>query len=55
MFSVHRVRVGSHLGQDFGKVLAVQSDQLLVQELTLTPTGEWQTREVRLPLKQAAP
>ena len=55
MSSVHRVRVGSHLGQDFGKVLAVQFDQLVVQELALTPTGEWQTREVRLPLQQAAP
>jgi len=55
MFSVHRVRVGSHLGQDFGKVLAVQYDQLVVQELALTPTGEWQTREVRLPLQQVVP
>jgi Tfp pilus assembly protein PilP len=55
MSSVYRVRVGSHLGQDFGKVLAVQADQLIVQELALTPTGEWQTREVRLPLQQAAP
>ena len=55
MMSVHRVRVGSHLGHDFGKVLAVQADQLLVQELALMPTGEWQTREVRLPLQEAAP
>ncbi len=55
MSSVYRVRVGSHLGQDFGKVLAVQADQLIVQELALTPTGEWQTREVRWPLQQAAP
>ncbi len=55
MLSVHRVRVGSHLGQDFGKVLAVQPDQLVVQELALTPTGEWQTREVRLLLQQGAP
>ncbi len=55
MSNVYRVRVGSHLGQDFGKVLVVQSDQLVVQELALTPVGEWQTREVRLPLQQAAP
>jgi type IV pilus assembly protein PilP len=55
MMSVHRVRVGSHLGQDFGKVLAVQPDHLLVQELALSQTGEWQTREVRLPLLEAAP
>ncbi len=55
MFNVHRVRVGSHLGQDFGKVLAVQPDQLVVRELALSPTGEWQIREVRLPLQQATP
>jgi Tfp pilus assembly protein PilP len=52
---VYRLRVGGHLGQDFGKVLAVQTDQLVVQELALTPTGEWLTREVRLPLQVAAP
>lgn len=55
MFSVHRVRVGSYLGQDFGKVMAVHSDHLVVQELALTPKGEWQTREVHLPLQVAAP
>ena len=55
MMSVYRVRVGSHLGQDFGKVLAVQPDQLVVQELTLTSSGEWQNREVHLPLLEAAP
>ena len=53
--SVHRVRVGSHLGQDFGKVLAVEPDQLVMQELALTPAGGWQTREVRLPLQQVTP
>jgi type IV pilus assembly protein PilP len=52
---VYRVRVGGHLGQDFGKVLVVQVDQLVVQELALTPTGEWLTREVRLPLQVAVP
>ncbi len=55
MMNVYRVRLGQRLGQDFGKVLAVQPDQLMVQELALMPTGEWQTREVRLPLKEAAP
>jgi type IV pilus assembly protein PilP len=55
MISVYRVRLGQRLGQDFGKVLAVQPDQLLVQELALTAGGEWQTREVRLPLQEVAP
>lgn len=55
LMTVHRVRVGRHLGQDFGKVLAVQPNQLVLQELALTPAGEWQTREVRLPLHEATP
>jgi len=55
MTNVYRVRLGQRLGQDFGQVLSVQSDQLLVQELALMPTGEWQTREVRLPLQASAP
>lgn len=53
--SVHRVRVGSHLGQNFGKVLAVEPEQLVLQELALMPTGEWKTREVRLPLYVSTP
>ena len=55
MMSVHRVRVGGHLGQDFGKVLAVQPDQLVLEELARHPAGEWQRREVRMPLKEATP
>ena len=55
MVSVHRVRVGRYVGQDFGRVLAVATDHLLVRELALSPSGEWQIREVRLPLHEAAP
>ena len=55
MMHVYRVRFGQRLGRDFGKVMAVQSDQLLLQELAVTASGEWQTREVRLPLQEAAP
>jgi type IV pilus assembly protein PilP len=55
IMNVYRVRLGQRLGQDFGKVMSVEPDQLVVQELALMPTGEWQTREVRLPLHEAAP
>lgn len=55
MMSVYRVRVGGYLGQDFGKLLAVHSDQLVLQELVLLPTGEWQNREVRMLLHEALP
>ena len=55
MLTVHRVRVGGHLGQDFGRVLAISTEQLLVQELVLAPTGEWQSRQINLPLKETSP
>jgi type IV pilus assembly protein PilP len=55
MMTVHRVRVGSHVGQDFGRVLAIATDHVDVRELALEPTGEWRTRDVRLPLHEASP
>lgn len=55
MMSVYRVRLGQRLGQEFGQVLAVQPDQLLLQELAVTATGEWHTRLVRVPLQEFAP
>jgi type IV pilus assembly protein PilP len=55
VMSVHRVRVGQHLGQDFGKLLAVESDQLVVQALALSPTGEWHPHVVRWPLHKVTP
>jgi Tfp pilus assembly protein PilP len=55
LMNVYRVRLGQRLGQDFGKVLNVQPDHLLLQELTMTSAGEWHTREVRLPLQEVAP
>jgi Tfp pilus assembly protein PilP len=55
MMSVYRVRVGQRLGQDFGKLLTVQPHQLVVQELAMSAQGEWQTREVHLPLHEASP
>jgi len=53
MTSVHRVRVGSHLGQNFGRVQRIEVTHVLLQELVLMPTGEWQFREVSLPLKES--
>jgi Tfp pilus assembly protein PilP len=55
MMNVHRVHVGGYLGQNFGKVLAVQPEQLVIQELALHPSGEWHAREVSLPLQEALP
>lgn len=48
---VHRVRVGDHLGQDFGQVLRVEKHQIQLRELTADPRGEWQIRQVVMPLE----
>lgn len=53
--AVHRVRVGQHLGQHFGRVVAVGPQALIVQELALSPAGEWKSREVHLPLIEVTP
>ncbi len=55
LMTVHRVRVGAHVGQNFGRVLAIAPDHLRVQELAFEPSGEWLAREVRLPLQEASP
>lgn len=48
---VHRVRVGDRLGQDFGQVLRVEKHQIHLRELTADPRGEWQMRQVVMPLE----
>lgn len=48
---VHRVRVGDRLGQDFGQVLLVEKHQIQLRELTADPKGEWQMRQVVMPLE----
>jgi len=55
MTSIHRVRVGEHMGQDFGRVVNIAPDHLLVQELVLEPSGDWVHRHIRLELQERTP
>lgn len=55
MTSVHRIRLGEHMGQDFGRVVSIAPDHLLVQELVLEPGGDWVHRHVRLDLQERTP
>jgi Tfp pilus assembly protein PilP len=52
---IHRVRTGSYLGQHFGRVSAITANELQMTELVLAPSGEWQHRDVRLPLYVRTP
>jgi Tfp pilus assembly protein PilP len=52
---VHRVRVGSHVGANFGRVSAISPEHLMLDELVLAANGEWQRQEVRMPLQERQP
>jgi len=52
---VYTVSVGTYLGQDFGRVEAVDLAQLQVRELVRDANGTWQTRRVSLPWTETRP
>lgn len=52
---VHTVAVGAYLGQDFGRVEAMDAQQLRVRELVRDASGTWQTRSVSLPFMETLP
>lgn len=45
---VHRIRAGNHLGQNYGKVKAIQSHRLLLTEIVPDGLGGWEEREASL-------
>ena len=47
---IHRVQVGNYLGQNFGKIVGVQDQQIDLAEWVATTTGKWQEREASLAL-----
>ncbi len=49
---VYTVRVGSHLGQDFGKVVAIGERTIEVDELVAESGGRWVQRRSQLALQE---
>lgn len=49
---VHRVKAGNFLGQNFGKIVDVQEDQVSLRELVVDGLGDWQVREASLALAE---
>lgn len=52
---VHRVRVGAHAGQSFGRVSVIGPEHLMLDELLLARNGEWMRQAVRMPLQERLP
>ena len=55
LMPIHRVQVGAHVGEHFGRVSAITADALWLQELVFTPSGEWTHRDVQLSLQAQVP
>ncbi len=49
---VHPVRVGAHLGQDFGRVIAIGERTVDIEELVPDSGGRWMQRRTRLVLQE---
>ena len=48
--SIHALTLGQALGQDFGEVVKIASDHLLLREWHVNEFGQWQARTTRFPL-----
>jgi len=47
---IHPVQMGQAMGQDWGEVVHIASDHLLLREWHATPVGQWQAQNTRFPL-----
>ncbi len=47
---IHRVQSGQYLGQNFGRIIAVQEQQIDLGEWVNTSTGRWRERDASLAL-----
>ena len=49
---IYQVRPGSHLGQNYGKVIAIGDDAITLEELVQDTNGNWTTRRAQLALQE---
>ncbi len=48
---LYQVKVGDHIGQDFGQVTAIREQAIDITERIQDGTGQWQRRQVQLGLR----
>ena len=42
---IYTVNIGNYIGQDFGRIVAIEPDQIIIQEMVEDTDGSWQHRE----------
>jgi len=51
--SVHQVRTGQHIGQNFGLITSVTEGAVNIKEIVQDPTGDWVERISKLELQES--
>jgi type IV pilus assembly protein PilP len=49
---LYQVRVGSYLGQNYGKVVKLTETELTMREIVQDAAGEWIERQAKLQLQE---
>lgn len=49
---IYQVRPGSHLGQNYGKVIAIGDDVITLEEMVQDTNGNWTKRRAQLALQE---
>ncbi len=50
---LYTVRVGNHLGLDYGRVVRISDSEITLREIVQSDSGEWTERLAHLPLQDA--
>jgi len=49
---VHRVKIGNHLGRNYGMITDIREDEIALVELVRSSLGDWVEREAIIKLKE---
>lgn len=52
--AVYRVRPGNHMGSNYGKILSITEDTILLKEIVPNGTGGWIEREASLTINEGS-
>lgn len=52
--TIHRVKVGNHMGRNFGQVIRIKEDQIELLEIVPDSPGTWRERKASLDLAEAS-
>ncbi len=51
---VYQVSIGNHVGQNYGKIMAIKDDGIIIKELIKDGENKWTEKIVTLPLHEGA-